>query len=103
MLNGLKVLEISRPQTMLAGRMLADAADLIDDPDLAADGYYGVIEDPMIGRQPMRNAQFAISPAVTVPARPAPRIGDATDQVLREVAGLSDARIAALRREGVLT
>jgi crotonobetainyl-CoA:carnitine CoA-transferase CaiB-like acyl-CoA transferase len=34
--------------------------------------------------------------------RPPPRLGEHTDEVLREVAGLPDERIAALRAKGVL-
>ncbi len=86
----------------IPAHVLADGDDLIDDPDLAADGYYGPIEDPMIGPQRMRGAQFSIEPARTMPARPAPLIGSSTDEVLREVAGFTDEQIDALRRDGVL-
>ncbi|MFO1196187.1 MAG: CoA transferase [Burkholderiaceae bacterium] len=86
----------------IPAHVVADCDDLADDADLAADGYYGPIEDPMIGRQRMRGAQCSIAPAGTMPPRPAPRIGDSTDAVLRDVAGFSDEHVAALRRDGVL-
>lgn len=78
-------------------------SDLASDPDLLADGYYGAITDPQIGTVRMRNAQCAIAPAAPLPARPAPRIGDATDAVLRDVAGYTAHEIDQFRRDGVLT
>ncbi len=79
-----------------------DCEALAADPDLAADGYYSKVTDPMIGEFRLRNAQFRIHPAATEPARPAPRIGDSTDTVLKEVGGYSDAEVAAFREAGVL-
>ena len=38
----------------------------------------------------------------TTPNRLGPRLGEHTDQVLREYAGASDAEIEAWRRDGVL-
>jgi benzylsuccinate CoA-transferase BbsF subunit len=82
---------------------LSDHRALTTDADLAADGYYGSITDPRIGTVSMRHAQCRIQPAATAPARAAPCMGDATDQILREALGFDDARIAQLREAGVLT
>lgn len=78
------------------------AHDLDTDPDLAADEYLQPVVAPVVGPCRIRGAQFRISPAATLPARPGPAIGQGTDAVLRERCGLSDARIAALRDAGVL-
>ncbi|MCO5119707.1 MAG: CoA transferase [Burkholderiaceae bacterium] len=87
----------------IPAHVVCDCDDLATDPDLAADRYFESVEDPAIGPLRIRNAQCRITPAATAPARPAPRIGDSTDDVLRDLLGLSDAGIAGLRREGVLS
>ncbi|CAN7747074.1 CoA transferase [Pseudorhodoferax sp. LjRoot39] len=87
----------------IPAHVVCDHAELATDADLLADGYYGQISDPQIGTVRMRNAQCAITPAAPLPARPAPRIGDATQQVLQDVAGYTDEEIDAFRRDGVLT
>ncbi|GAA5232503.1 CoA transferase [Verticiella sediminum] len=81
---------------------VSHANDLDADADLAADGYFQQVEAPVIGPCRIRGAQFRIAPAATEPARPGPCIGDGTDTVLRERCGLSEARIAELRADGVL-
>jgi benzylsuccinate CoA-transferase BbsF subunit len=87
----------------IPAHVVCDHVALGHDADLAADGYYGEVTDPQIGTVRMRHAQCAITPAATVPARPAPRIGDATDQVLRELGGYATHEIEQFRRDGVLT
>lgn len=86
----------------IPAHVVCDHQALLHDPDLAADHYYGPIADPQIGSAQMRQAQCAIHPAATVPVRAAPRIGDATDAILQELAGCDAQEIAALRAQGVL-
>lgn len=87
----------------IPAHVVCNHMDLATDPDLEADDYYGQISDPDIGTVRMRNAQFRIEPAAPLSARPSPRLGDATEQVLRDVALYSASEIEAFRREGVLS
>ena len=81
---------------------VCQANDLAGDEDLLHDGYFGAIEDPQIGPMKIRNPMFSLEPAGVIAARPAPRLGDATDAILREVGGYSDAQVAQFRQDGVL-
>ncbi len=81
---------------------VCDHAALASDADLIADGYYGQISDAQIGTVRMRNAQCAIEPAAPLAARAAPRIGDSTDDILRDIGGYSDDQISRFRQDGVL-
>ena len=75
--------------------------DLFADPHLEAVGFWEQIDHPTEGplRQPRLPWGFGANEPVA--SRPAPALGAQTDEVLRE-AGLSDARLAALRAEGVI-
>ena len=71
-------------------------------PHLAARGMLLEIDDPVVG--PYR----AVGNPVTTPnlaratPRPAPRLGEQTDEVLSTLAGLSPERIAELRAHQVI-
>ena len=78
------------------------SSELSTDPDLLADGHYTEVTHPDMGAFPLRNAQCRIRPAATLDARPGPRIGDGTEQILREIGGYSDAQVAEFRAAGVL-
>lgn len=97
---------LTRHDTATCLRLLADADTpaqavntldaLFDDPQLRATGFFVRRDHPTEGRlrQPSIPLRFGATPAAI--RRPAPRLGEHTEEVLRE-AGLSDAEIAALR------
>lgn len=87
----------------IPAHVVCTSDDFADDADLEADHYFETVTDPVIGEMRIRNAQCRIAPAATVPARRGPRIGESTDEVLRELASLSDDELSALHRDGVLT
>jgi crotonobetainyl-CoA:carnitine CoA-transferase CaiB-like acyl-CoA transferase len=73
---------------------LHDIASLVEDPQLAATGFFAVVEHPSEGTlRTMRTpTRWNRSPATET--TPVPRLGEHTAEVLRE-AGLDDAQIAA--------
>lgn len=77
------------------------AADIFADPHMAARGDLVTVEDPVIGpvRQQAPYPRFVGAPPV--PPRPAPRLGEHTDEVLADL-GLGPGEIAALRAGGVV-
>lgn len=74
--------------------------DLVVDPHLVATGFWKVVEHPTEGqvRQPGFPVNFSATPA-SVDRRHAPRLGEHTRELLREV-GWDDARIDALVASG---
>jgi crotonobetainyl-CoA:carnitine CoA-transferase CaiB-like acyl-CoA transferase len=75
--------------------------DLLTDAQIAANQLIVESEHPHAGRmrQTRPAARFAVTPAEI--RRPAPLLGEHTDEVLREL-GLQDAEVAELRASGVV-
>jgi crotonobetainyl-CoA:carnitine CoA-transferase CaiB-like acyl-CoA transferase len=78
-----------------------DVADFLSDPQAASNRTVFETEDPGAGRMRMiRNpVRFADTPA-SLRRRP-PRLGEHTDEVLREI-GYTEEEIGALRAEGAV-
>jgi 2-methylfumaryl-CoA isomerase len=69
-----------------------------DDPRCSPQNpLFAEVDQPGIGRYPMPGLPLDFSASPREPTRPAPRLGEHTDQVLSEVLGLSGAEIARLR------
>src|SRR5204862_6327029 len=81
-----------------------DFVELVrDDPRCSpANPLFAEVEQPGIGRYPMPGLPFDFTAAPRVPTRPAPRLGEHTDQVLAEVLALPDAEIARLHDQGIV-
>ena len=78
------------------------AADIFADPHMAARGDLVTVDDPVVG--PLRQqAPYPrrVGEPVVVPSG-APRLGEHTDEVLRDILGLSADEIAALRESKVV-
>jgi crotonobetainyl-CoA:carnitine CoA-transferase CaiB-like acyl-CoA transferase len=78
------------------------AADIFADPHVAARGDLVTVDDPVIGplRQQAPFPRWAGEPVVA-PAG-APRLGEHTDEVLRDALGLTDTDLLALRDKGAI-
>jgi 2-methylfumaryl-CoA isomerase len=73
-----------------------------DDPRSSpANPLFAEIEQPGIGRYPMPGLPLDFTASPRQPTRPAPRLGEDTDQVLSEVLGLPDSEIARLHDIGI--
>lgn len=76
--------------------------DIADDPHLNARGFIERQVHPEVGVRPHTGIPWTHDKRPNGVRKPAPCLGADTDAVLREVLGLDDARIAALRESGVL-
>jgi crotonobetainyl-CoA:carnitine CoA-transferase CaiB-like acyl-CoA transferase len=74
--------------------------DLLTDEHLVANGFWQEMDHPSEGRLRVPATPFALSATPPAPPRPAPRLGEHTEEVLREM-GVEPARMAALRAAGV--
>jgi 2-methylfumaryl-CoA isomerase len=63
---------------------------------------FDLVEQPGIGTYLMPGSPLAFTGCDRLPARPAPQLGEHTDEVLDEILGLSAAAIGRLHDEGVV-
>lgn len=75
----------------------------LDDPRLfAGNPMFAEIDHPSGLRYPAPGPAATIPQDTRAPARPAPKLGQHTDQVLAEVLGMSSGEIARLHDEGIV-
>lgn len=74
--------------------------DLVDDPHLAATGFFAIEDHPSEGRVRTMRTPTDWSASPPAAQRPTPRLGEHSAEVLREL-GYSDEQIAALVDKGV--
>jgi benzylsuccinate CoA-transferase BbsF subunit len=86
----------------IPAHVVSRGLDLARDSDLRQVGHFVKIEDPVIGEVEIEGARAAFDRTPVPPTRRGPRIGEHTNQVLREVCGLSEQEIARLSAEGIL-
>ncbi|MDO9075483.1 MAG: CoA transferase [Rubrivivax sp.] len=80
-----------------------DAADvLLRDSQLQARGHWVYLDHPEMGRTVYNALPARLSRTPGLPNRPAPLLGQHTDEVLRELLALTPGEIDALRAQGVL-
>ncbi|HEX4893332.1 MAG TPA: CoA transferase, partial [Hyphomicrobiaceae bacterium] len=72
------------------------------DPLVAGNPMFSRVEQPGIGRLWSAASPFETSAAERLPARPAPLLGQHTDEILSEVLGLPEGEIAKLHDAGVV-
>jgi crotonobetainyl-CoA:carnitine CoA-transferase CaiB-like acyl-CoA transferase len=76
--------------------------ELIDDPHLAARGFWQWIERAYVGRHPQPSAPYRDAGAPVAVTTPAATLGEYNEVVLSGVLGLSAAEIERLARDGVI-
>jgi crotonobetainyl-CoA:carnitine CoA-transferase CaiB-like acyl-CoA transferase len=77
-------------------------AQVVDHPQVIARGALVETSHPRAGKVKMVGAPVRLSETPGAVRTPAPMLGEHTDQVLREMLGLSDEAIAALRESGAI-
>jgi benzylsuccinate CoA-transferase BbsF subunit len=80
-----------------------DLGDLHDDPQLAHRRHFRWVEHPVLGRHPAEMNAIAFSETPADIRTPAPKLGEHTAYVLRELFGMSADEYAALEQKGVLS
>jgi benzylsuccinate CoA-transferase BbsF subunit len=89
-------------QAGIAAAPSRDAQDLFHDPHLRARGAFVEIDHPELGSRWLVGPPWKMS-GCEVEARHAPLLGEHNDYVFRELLGMSDAELAKLQREGVMS
>ncbi len=82
--------------------MVLTTEDLYSDPHIRDRGFFSEIEQPALGSVEMPGAPFKMTETPWELRRPAPRLGEHTDEVLKEMLSLSEEEIAALRKDGCI-
>jgi crotonobetainyl-CoA:carnitine CoA-transferase CaiB-like acyl-CoA transferase len=75
--------------------------ELADDPHFRARGNVGQVEDPRLGKLLMPTTPIKL-PDQTFEVRPAPELGQHTDEVLAALPGIDPDRLRDLRDRGVI-
>jgi len=76
---------------------------VLEDPECSVDNpLFSEIEQPDIGRYPAPAYPLDFSAIERLEARPAPRLGEHTDEILERVLGMSDSQIGHLHDAGVI-
>jgi crotonobetainyl-CoA:carnitine CoA-transferase CaiB-like acyl-CoA transferase len=81
---------------------VATIAEVADNPQLRHRGRITRLEHPTAGVVPVVGPVIGLSESPGAIRRPAPRLGEHTDEVLRDWLGLPAEGISALRAAGVL-
>ncbi len=76
---------------------------LASDPDCSvANPMFSMVEQPGIGSYLMPASPLDFSRVPRLPAQPAPRLGEHTDEILLEILGLSEGEIGKLHDDGIV-
>jgi len=86
----------------VAAGMAQRAADTINDPHVKQTKALIELDHPVAGRRLYTNIPFRMSNTTLPPSRPAPLLGQHTDEICRELLGMSADEIQSLKEEGVL-
>jgi benzylsuccinate CoA-transferase BbsF subunit len=88
----------------VAAALVRSAGDLIhEDDQLKSRGHWVYLDHPEMGRSLYDSPPFRISGIEHGPHSPAPLLGQHTDEVCREILGMTDGEIRGLKEDGVLS
>jgi crotonobetainyl-CoA:carnitine CoA-transferase CaiB-like acyl-CoA transferase len=75
--------------------------EMVEDPHFQARGNLGTLDDPRMGQLVLPTTPIKL-PGQTYELKPAPLLGEHTDEVLLALPGYDAARLAALRERGAI-
>ena len=78
------------------------AEDIFDDPHIAARQMLVTVDDPIAGPRKYARSPLHLSSAPEIPTGPAPRLGEHTRPILRDLLGYDQAEIERLQDQGVI-
>jgi CoA:oxalate CoA-transferase len=78
------------------------AEDVFDDPHIAARHMLVTVDDPVAGPRKYARSPIHLSSNPEIPTEPAPRLGEHTRPILRDLLGYDEAEIERLVGEGVV-
>lgn len=82
--------------------LVNEPADLVASPQLQARGFWEQVEHPVAGVVTMPGAPFKLSETPWTLRRPAPRLGEHTEDVLVDELGYTKDEVLRLRERGVI-
>ncbi len=94
--------ETSLQALCIPAHIVSRGGDLARDSDLRHVGHFRKIDDPVIGEVEVEGPRSEFDRTPALPTRRGPRIGEHTNEILREVCELSDGDIARLAESGIL-
>ena len=95
-----EVTEILQKAGITAG-VVASGEDLSNNPQLAARGFYKMLNHTEIGPVPFSNPPFKLSETSVEVRTAAPCFGEHTEYICREILGMSDTEFIELLQSGV--
>src|SRR5215472_15181785 len=95
-------IEAELQAAQIPAHVVSRALDLASDPDLRHVGHLVKINDPVIGECEIEGPRATFDRTPTPLTRRGPRIGEHTNEILREVCGLSEPEIERLAADGIL-
>jgi formyl-CoA transferase len=78
------------------------AADVFDDPHLAARKMLVSVDDPVAGPRKYARTPLHLSATPEIPTAPAPQLGEHSRPILRDLLGYGEALIDELHEKGVV-
>ncbi len=87
----------------IAAAPVQDGKDIVEDPYLAARGFFTTLDHPEAGRRSYQGLPFKLSRTPGGQHRASPCLGEHTGTILRDILHLSESDIAALEQSGTLS
>ncbi len=81
--------------------VVSNSSDLARDAELLA-AHYRRIDDPVVGEAIIEGPRYRLGRTTEQPTRRGPRIGEHTEEILRDLCGYDAGQIAELRADDVL-